>query len=157
MVTTTHLIHRAVLHERPTAVIRANVETARVASWVPLAYRAIEEYLSLHGIAVTGPPFARYTAHEDGKVAVEAGYPVSTVIAGDDYVKPSTLPHGPVGMAIHSGGHGGVEQTYRAIRDWLALHGYTQDGPAWEVYPSGPVPLSDPSAPTEVVIPYRPL
>lgn len=164
--TTTHLIHRAVLHQQLTAVVRRTIEAARVEHWLPLAYTAIEQYLAEVGVAVSGPPFARFEYRDPddyhdaddraGKVTVEAGVPVSRAVTGDGYVMPGTLPHGPVGIAVHAGAREHIEGTYVAIRDWLTLHGYAQDGPAWEIYLTDPRTHPDPATwRTEVVVPYR--
>jgi effector-binding domain-containing protein len=146
-----------VLYQQPTAVIKALVEVRRLPSWLPAAYRAIEEYLSLKKLSPTGPPFARYTIDDD-KATVEAGFPVAVPIIGDGYIVASTLPHGPVAIAVHSGGYDTLGETYRVVTDWLGLHGYAERGPMWEVYLTGPGSHPDPDTwRTEVVVPYQAL
>jgi effector-binding domain-containing protein len=155
MTTTTHVIHRAVLYAQRTAVIQATIDVARMPRWLPAAYRAVDEFLAARGLTPCGPPFARFTRGA-GKITVEAGYAVPGVITGDGYVMASTLPHGPVAIAVHHGLHESVEDTHLALQDWLALHNYVQEGQPWEVCLTDPITHADPDAwRTEVVVPYR--
>ena len=153
--TTTQLIHRAVLYPQPTAECKATLRPERIAGWLPAACAAIREYLCARSVTPAGPPFARRTVEGD-KVTIEAGYPVREPIAGDSYIRPSSLPQCSAAIAVHHGGQESVGQTYGAVRDWLAINGYAENGSAWEVYLADPTEHSDPDTwHTEVVVPYR--
>lgn len=152
----TYHIETRELTEQPTAVLRASLPAAQLGAWLPGAYQQIVAYLAATGAAPDGPPFARYTFHDD-LVDVEAGFPVSTSVAGNGRVTPSSLPGGPAAVTTHYGPYDGLTVAFDAIADWLKDHGHEADGPHWEVYYTDPQAEPDPARwRTDLFAPYRP-
>jgi len=153
-----HEITQRVLAEQPTAVVRRRLETPEIEGWIGGALNRVAEAVGAAGSAIAGPPYAR-CVKVDGTAAcfdVEAGFPVSTPIAGSPAgdVRPSRLPGGSVAVTEHSGPYEAMAPAYEALEKWVAEQGGTTDGPAWECYLTAPV--GDPTGwRTEVVQPYR--
>lgn len=141
----TYAITMRELTTQPTAVVRTEVTAEDMPGWLTIAYHAVLEYLRHYGAHPAGPPFARFTFLGD-TVAVEAGFPVYREIEGDGFVEPSTLPGGPAAVTTHLGRYEDLEAAYRAVREWVAAHGYQPAGPQWEVYYTDPTAEANPGA-----------
>ncbi len=67
--------------------------------------KELERWFKAQGIQPAGPPILRYYVIDmRGKMELEYALPVSAPLAGDDRVKPSTLPAGRYTRLIYSGG-----------------------------------------------------
>lgn len=119
------------------AVVRGHATEGELPSFLGGAFGAVLEELGRQGIAVAGPPFARYRPVDDG-FDVEAGFPAAGPVAAAGRVVPSALPGGPVATTVHQGGYAGLGQTYSEMEQWLPSHGYAVSGPPWESYLDGP-------------------
>ncbi|ADB32878.1 transcriptional activator ligand binding domain protein [Kribbella flavida DSM 17836] len=122
------------LTTQPTAVRRALLHSDELSSWLPRAFGDVAVFLYRQGIAPKGYPFARYHPHSDGRVHVEAGFPVADPITGDSTVVPSSLPGGHVVAAWHNGPADQLRHAYHAITTWLTDQDATPTGDAWEIY-----------------------
>jgi AraC family transcriptional regulator len=144
-----------VLNERRTAVVRGEVSPDALADWLADAFDAVHRHLDRAGVAAAGPPFARFTVHDD-VVAVEAGLPVAEAVPGDGEVEPSTLAGCCAAVTTHRAPREDLSQAYEAVRIWLARQGCVPAGPRWEVYYIDASVEPDPRRwHTEIVVPYR--
>jgi effector-binding domain-containing protein len=144
------------LATRATVVIRASLTPAQLPAWIAEACADVRRYLTDRGIRPDGPPFARYSFHEDA-VTVEAGFPVLSPVAGSGRVIASRLPGGPAAITTHTGGYQDLGLAHQAVTDWLKEHGLEPAGPHWEVYYTNPAANPAPATwSTDVVSPYRP-
>ena len=92
----------------------------------------------------------------EGRLEVEAGFPVSSPIEPNGDVQPSELPGGQVAVTVHVGPYDQMEPAYQALASWVTDHGGELAGDAWEVYFSDPSTEPDPATwRTEIVQPYR--
>ena len=137
-----------------TAVMRGEMPVDELGEWLADTYRAVQEHLGRIGMNPVGPPFARFTFLGD-VVAVEAGFPVGSEIAGDGRVEPSVLPCGLAAVTTHIGRYEDLRAAYDAVHEWLNAHRYMTAGPHWEVFFDDPHAEPDPSRwRTDVVVPY---
>jgi effector-binding domain-containing protein len=151
----TYQITSKSLTRQATAVMRDELPIEQVGRWLASCYSTVHEYLRRAEVAVTGPPFARFTFIGD-EIAVEAGFPVEREIDGDGRVEPSALPGGRVAVTTHLGRYEELEDAYAAVRNWIIEHGYATAGPHWEFYFTDPAADPDPSHwRTDVVTPYK--
>jgi effector-binding domain-containing protein len=140
------------LAEQPTAVIRGTLPLAEVGNWLPNAYAE----LFGPGVTPAGPPFARYTMHDD-VFTIEAGCPVATPVTAHGRVEPSSLPGGTAAVLLHTGPYDQLGAALATVQEWLRAQGYRQSGDHWEIYLNGPPDVPDAAQwKTEVVVPYRP-
>ncbi|HEX5534228.1 MAG TPA: GyrI-like domain-containing protein [Actinomycetales bacterium] len=123
------------------------------------AFGAVMQYVSSHGLAVTGPPITRYEMH-DGTFDVSAGFPVAHEDASTGQVaathEPATagpeadevtvidLPATHVAKTLHVGRYDTLADAYDAIHHAMEEAGQTLDESVmWERY------YDDPSVPPE--------
>lgn len=148
-------VHSESAPRQHTAVGRAVLSIADIPSWLGQTYESVTAIVDEQGSAIAGPPYARYHPRDDDRFDVEAGFPVSTPIAPDRGVRPSTLPAGPLAVTTHIGPYDQIAPAYEAVDEWIAAHDATPRGEPWEIYLSEPV--GDPSTwRTDVLAPYRP-
>lgn len=148
-------INTCKLPDRRTAVVRGEMPADELPGWLAGVYPTVTDYLHRVHVRRIGPPFARYARLGD-LVAVEAGFPVSDDIDGDDLVEPSTLPDALAATTLHRGRYEELPRAHRAVLDWLAEHGHTPAGPSWDVFCTNPDDLADPEQwCTTVVVPYE--
>jgi len=142
--------------EQPTAVRRAMIDVTEIGNWLGATYHEVVTFLATHGLAPSGPPFARYHPVGQGRFRAEAGFPVAREIETEDDVSASVLPGGLVATTLHVGPYDAMEPAYQALASWVGEHGGETTGDAWEVYLSDPNDEPDPALwRTEVVQPYR--
>ena len=140
------------LSEQPTLVVRARVGQDQLGSFIGGAFVRVREVAEADGIYVSGPPFARLGQEADGRLLVEAGFPVSGMLLGQGDVKASHLPGGPALQTIHRGGYAEARNAHQTLHAFAARQGMTPAGDAWEVYLDGP-DVAQPR--TLVVLPVR--
>ena len=144
--------------EQLTAVAEAMLPVAEVGPWLAKTYDTVAKVLAHQGVQPVGPPFSRFHRLDAGRFAVEAGFPVASVIdaSGDVRASSLSLPGGRVARTVHVGPYEEMEPAYAALTSWVREQGGEPLGDAWEVYFSDPQLEPDPTAwRTEVVQPYR--
>lgn len=152
----TYDIEARVLAEQPAAIVRTTIAVAGIPGWIGGAYQATATYLSQDGAGPAGPPFARYHRLGDNRFEVEAGFPSTRVVPGNETVRPAILPGGPVAQTVHVGPYDAMTPAYDGLIAWIRDHGGEPAGDAWEVYYSDPAVEPDPATwRTLIVQPYR--
>jgi effector-binding domain-containing protein len=141
------------LHPREVAIIRVEVPVAEMPRAIGEAIGEIQSRMAEAGVAVAGPPFARYLSF-DHVVVAEIGCPVWRPAPHVGRVYPGRLPGGRAASIVHIGPYDGLELTYGRLQRWLADVGATTTGPMWEVYWSDPEAEPDPAVwRTEILVP----
>lgn len=149
-------IHAEVRNVQVTAIARATLTVAEIGPWLGKTYGAIAHLLTEGQADPAGPPFARYHMLGEGRFEVEAGFPATRPIKGNDEIQPSELPGGQVAVTIHTGPYDAMQLAYQALVSWVSEHGGELAGDPWEVYFSDPSTEPDPATwRTQVVQPYR--
>lgn len=151
-------VSERVLVEQPTAVQRRRLQVPEIGPWIGPAFARIMEVVDAAGLRPVGMPFARYqqVVGAAATFEVEAGFPVDRPlpVGTAEDVQPSRLPGGPAAVVLHIGPYDAMTPAYEAVEKWVAEHGGTAEGPAWECYFSEPT--DDPATwRTEIVQPYR--
>ena len=142
--------------EQPTAVSEATLPVDEIGPWMAKTYGAVAGVLAHTGVQPVGPPFSRFRRLDDGRFAVEAGFPVASPIDASGDVRGSSLPAGRVARTMHVGDYDEMEPAYDALASWVREQGGELVGDAWEIYYSDPEEEPDPKSwRTEIVQPYR--
>jgi effector-binding domain-containing protein len=113
--------------EQPYVAIRAQVPMRQLGE---VAHRIgdVFGWLAAHGLAPAGPPFFRYLVIDmERQLEVEAGVPVTTVVAGDDQVISGVLPAGRYATVIHVGPPDSLVGATAALLEWAADSGLQWD------------------------------
>lgn len=136
--------------EQPALVVAGHVERNAVGPFLDEGFGEVAQAAAAGGVELAGPPFARYTPHDDGSFDIECGFPIHGEAQATGRVVPTTLHGGPVAQTTHTGDYDAVEAAYAAVGRFLAENGREVTGAPWETY------LDEPSVPaprTEVCFP----
>jgi effector-binding domain-containing protein len=142
------------LHPRETAVVRVEAPVDGLPKAIGEAIGEIEARMAEAGVAVDGPPFARYLSFDPQRIEAEIGCPVRRPAPHVGRVYPGRLPGGRTASILHIGPYETIAQTYERLQAWMADKGVAPSGPMWEVYWSDPQAEPDPATwRTEVLVP----
>jgi AraC family transcriptional regulator len=143
----TYSIVKKTLAPRPVLVKRRLIQPSEIAQALAEMFPQVFEEAQRNGVALAGPPFARYLEMGRGMWTIEAGMPVAGMSA-------DTLPGGPVAMTTHAGPYDKLPEAHAAMRQWMAAEGLAAAGPPWESYVTDPADYPDPKDwKTEVFVP----
>ncbi|MET0135247.1 MAG: helix-turn-helix domain-containing protein [Kibdelosporangium sp.] len=137
-------------------VMRRRVSRDEIAEALSACLPAVFGYAQSHGLAMTGPPFARYPEVSMGSLVLEGGVTIAeppSVEPGDG-IEAITIPAGPAAVAIHRGPYERLPETYQQIEAWIRDEGMSVAGPPYETYLTDPGEYPDPETwETEIVQP----
>lgn len=145
------------MQEQPTLVMWGKVVVEDMPQFLSRAFHATASHAASIGAEIVGPPFARYRllGTELREFEVEAGFPVRGDLTESDEVDVSSLPAGPVAVAVHVGPYDSMVPTYEALVRFLEEQHAQAMGTAWEVYLSDSDEEPDPAQwRTEIVQPF---
>lgn len=127
-------------------VMRRRIARDEIATTLAECLPALFGYAVQHGLAVSGPPFARYPEIGMGSLVIEGGVQLAAPAPStlDDGIEALTIPGGPAAMAIHYGPYEQLIDTYRAVENWIKDEGRSPGGPPWEIYLTDPGERPDP-------------
>lgn len=138
-------IERQEIAAQPVLFVRARIArhelAAAIGSGIGQSYMQAQKA----GVALAGPPFARYPDVSAGVMTVECGMPVAAPASGEGAVEAGTLQGGPVVVAMHAGHYEQLTQTYAAIERWMEEQGLQKGGAPWESYVTDPAEHPDPA------------
>jgi AraC family transcriptional regulator len=113
-------------------------------------------HLQARGVAMAGPPFARYHGGEAlGTIDLEAGIPVGGPFPETDTIKARELPGGEVISTVHVGSYDRLPEALAAMAAWREQHGRASSGAYWEVYTDDPTTVPANEVRTELFEPLR--
>ena len=108
-----------------------------------------------HGLAIAGPPFARYLSR-GAQLEVEVGFPIrkaTTKQLGKE-VRLIELPAGPAATLEFRGRHDDLPRAHAEIDAWLAANKRKPSSARWDVFVTNPIETPDPTKQeTRIVVP----
>jgi AraC family transcriptional regulator len=137
-------------------VMRKRVTRDEIAATLGSMLPAVFAHTQRHGVALAGPPFARYPEIGMGSMVIEAGFAVTTPADGDPEagIEALTVPAGEAAVAIHRGPYDGLPATFETVEAWVRAEGRSPSGPPMEIYLTDPGEHPDPATwETQVVLP----
>jgi len=140
----------------PALVVRQRIARDQIASMLAASLPRLFAYATRTGLAMSGPPFARYPEFGMGSLVMEGGVQLAAPapMPTEDGIEAITIPAGPAAVTIHRGPYDRLAETYAAIEAWLDQENRSAGGPPWEVYLTDPGEYPDPQTwQTEVIQP----
>ncbi|MFN7941625.1 MAG: GyrI-like domain-containing protein [Thermoanaerobaculia bacterium] len=113
-----------------TAVVRGQVQAARLAQFVTAACGEVWAFIRAAGAPTPGRNIALNLANG----SIEAGVEVSAPFHGNGRVVCSQTPGGLVATAGHLGPYHRLGDAHRSVRQWCASHGHQATAVSWERY-----------------------
>jgi AraC family transcriptional regulator len=143
-------VHALVMRRR---VTRDEIATA-LAETLPTVF----DFALRNGLAIAGPPFARYPQVGMGSLVIEGGItvvePPSTAL--DDGIEALVIPAGRAAVTIHHGPYDSLPESYQQLEKWMRDQGLTAAGAPRETYLTDPGEHPDPATwETEIVQPVH--
>jgi AraC family transcriptional regulator len=139
-------------------VIRRRITRDEIAAALAECLPTVFGYAQQHGLAITGPPFARYPEVGMGSLVVEGGITIAEppATALSDGIEAITIPAGRAVVAIHRGPYENLPESYQEIEKWMRAQHMSAAGAPWETYLTDPGERPDPATwETEIVQPMR--
>lgn len=140
----------------PALIVRRRIARDQVATALADSLPRLFAYATRNGLAMSGPPFARYPEFTMGSIVIEGGVQLAVPAPAplEEGIEAITIPAGAAAVAIHHGPYDRLVETYAAIETWLDQEGRAAGGPPWEVYVTDPGEYPDPETwQTEVIQP----
>lgn len=110
-----------------------------LASALGAAYGAISRFMASRGIEHTGKPMSISHARAENSYEFDAAIPIGTAdVTPTGNIQLGYTPSGPAVRAVHEGPYGTLENTYRKVAAYLAVHRLEHTGVTWEHYISDP-------------------
>jgi AraC family transcriptional regulator len=139
-------------------VIRRRVTRDEIATALGESLPKVFDFAQKHGLAIAGPPFARYPEIGMGSMVIEGGItivePSTTPLT--DGIEALVIPAGRAATAIHRGPYDTLAESYQEIEKWLREQGLSAAGAPWETYLTDPGERPDPETwETEIVQPVH--
>ncbi len=133
------------LQPQPVLVMKRRMKPSEIALNLGEMFGRVFQYTQQNGLALAGPPFARYLEMGPGLMTVQAGFPVvaATAPAPED-LAVDTLPGGLAAMAVHAGPYDTLRDTHAGVEEWIEAQGLTPAGAPWESYVTDPGQYPDP-------------
>jgi AraC family transcriptional regulator len=139
-------------------VMRRRVTRDEIASALAECLPAVFGYAQRNGLAITGPPFARYPEVGMGSLVIEGGVTVAAPpsTAPGDGIEVLAIAAGRAAVAVHRGPYDSLPESYQEIEKWMRDQGLSAAGAPWETYLTDPGEHPDPATwETEIVQPVR--
>ena len=138
-------IERRDLPAQPALIIRRKIARTELQPSLAECLGKVYGHCMKIGLPLDGRPFTRYLSTGPGLWTIEAGKPLAAPAAGEGEIEATTLPSGPVAMAVHGGLYDELNTTYAALERWIETNGYRTAGAPWESYITDPADYPDPA------------
>jgi len=131
---------------QPVLVLRRQVKPSEIATMLAEALGRVFQHAQRNGIALAGPPVARYLECGPGLWTIDAGMPVTahTAVPAEADIRADTLPSGLVATTTHAGPYDQLPGAHAAVQHWIEAEGLTAAGGQWESYVTDPADYPDP-------------
>lgn len=114
----------------PYVAIRAFVTMQSFGEVMPGLHPEVRGWLRSRGVQPAGRPFFKYNVIDmDRQLEVEAGFPLSAPVTGEDRVFAAVLPAGRYATLWHTGHPKGLVGATKALLDWAARQGLATTSP----------------------------
>lgn len=139
-------------------VMRRRVTRDEIATALGESLPTVFEYAQRQGLAIAGPPFARYPEVGMGSLVIEGGITIAGPPPEDlpEGIEAIVIPAGRAVAVIHRGAYDSLPETYQELERWMGEQGLSAAGAPWETYLTDPGESPDPATwETEIVQPVK--
>jgi effector-binding domain-containing protein len=121
--------------EQPYVAIRVTIDMQKIPTVVPPLIGEVANWLEKRNIPDVGPCFFRYlSCTQNGRITVDAGFPVAKAPEGDERVQPGSFPAGQYLKVTHLGDYSNLREAHMFLESWAGRNGLTLED---ELHPEG--------------------
>lgn len=140
---------------QPVLSIRTRTAVQELPKVLGEAYQSIADVLCKLEEQPAGPPFAAYYNMDMQDLDVEAGFPVTKKLDGEDKVQASEIPGGKAATTLHTGPYSDIEPAYKALSKWIEENEYKVTGVVYEFYLNDPDTTPPEELQTRILMPLK--
>jgi effector-binding domain-containing protein len=119
---------------QPTMCIRGRTTRSALALTLGEFLAHVRGYIERCGAQPAGPPYTRYHSIQGEDIDVEAGFPVTALLAPEGRIRAGELPGGEVASTVHHGDYDGLNAAAEALAVWVRNQDREASGPTWQIY-----------------------
>lgn len=134
------------LPEQHLAVVRERVTFDRIRGLYDRAFPMIFAALRAAGLTPASAPMGVMHGDSSDALDLSVAVPVASPFAAAGEVTGETIPAGRAATLLVRGDYELIAPAYGALFAWIAEHGLTPSGTAWEQYLTEPQPGGDAAA-----------
>jgi effector-binding domain-containing protein len=113
---------------QPYAAIRSLATMEELGTVLPGLHPQVRNWLAERGTAPIGAPFFKYNVIDmERQLEVEVGWPIATLLDGDERVLVRGLPAGHYAVTLHHGHPDGLIGAVAALLNWAEAQGLVWD------------------------------
>jgi effector-binding domain-containing protein len=142
------------LPAQPTLTVRTTLAVEDMPQFLGKTFGSIVQYVTGLGHQPAGAAFVAYYNMDMQHLDIEAGFPLSTPLAGKNEIKAGEIPAGKYASTLHIGPYSDCALAYDALTKWVAENGYQASGIAYEMYFDGPETPPEKTR-TEILFPLK--
>lgn len=102
-------------------------------------YGAILQYMDEAGEQPAGAPYVAYYNMDMSNLDIELGFPVRSIMAGNETIQAGYIPTGLVATCEHTGPYPELGHAYDALNQWIKENGHEAIGIVYEFYLNDPM------------------
>lgn len=118
----------------PALSVRSQVALKELAAEMEESRNKLEAYLEHMDEFPAGPFYVIYHSFSRKEVDMEAGYPLSVEMEGEEEVEPAESPAGLYLTCVYRGAAKEIPKVYKEMDAWLEEHHYETSGVSEELY-----------------------
>ena len=113
--------------EQPYLGIRLWIPTKDLSTWTTKLLKELQRWMAAAGVESVGPAFHRfYVIHMGTEFELEVGVPVAEALAGDDRVRPGSIPAGRYANLTYTGRNNAYKGN-KTLVEWAKANGVAWD------------------------------
>ncbi len=140
---------------QPTLAVRARTQVQSLPAFFEKVFGASLQRLGELGQQPAGPPFAIYYNQDMNDLDIEAGFPVTEPVEGNEEITSGMLPGGKMVTGIHLGPYEQVAESWEAISIFAEEQGFETETYGIEFYLNDPTTVPPEEIQTQIVLPIK--
>ncbi len=132
------------IEEQHAIIMTKEIEANEIQNALGEIYKNLMTSLQENNLIMDGMPFAIYHEFDpEGKMQVEAGFPIRNKIELEGEIFYKKIPKQKAVKAIHYGDYSKINMSYMAIEDYMNANNMIPAGDPMEVYATSPTKARD--------------
>ncbi len=141
------------VEKQRTLMVRTTAAAGDLPVLMEKVYQDIAVFAGTNGVALAGPPYARYYNMDMEALDIEMGFPVAGEPGGVRDIQCGEIPEGKIAAAIHTGPYSKLDETYHKLMEFVQKQGLKTHEWMYEFYLNSPLEVKEEELQTEICYP----